>query len=54
MPYIVLLTPFFPHVLEAWNKRHHPNMHYMFFEDMKSVKRIQESVFINTLICIAF
>jgi len=30
-----LETPFFPHVLEAWNLRHHPNMCFIFFEDMK-------------------
>ncbi|KAI9563009.1 hypothetical protein GHT06_010465 [Daphnia sinensis] len=28
-------APFFPHILEAWSKRHHPNMHFMFYEDMK-------------------
>jgi len=32
-----MFTPFFPHVIEAWNKRHHPNMHFVFFEDMKKV-----------------
>ena len=31
------VRPFFPHVLEAWNKRHHPNLHFMFYEDMKKV-----------------
>ncbi|XP_037085788.1 sulfotransferase 1C4-like isoform X2 [Pollicipes pollicipes] len=30
-----LEVPFFPHVLEAWNLRHHPNMCFLFFEDMK-------------------
>lgn len=30
-------TPYFPHVINAWNKRHHPNMHFMFYEDMKRV-----------------
>jgi len=29
------LLPFFPHVIEAWNLRHHPNMLFLFFEDMK-------------------
>ena len=24
-------------MLDAWSKRHHPNMHFMFFEDMKKV-----------------
>lgn len=31
----VVYAPFFPHILDAWSKRHHPNMHFMFFEDMK-------------------
>ncbi|KAI9563465.1 hypothetical protein GHT06_010928 [Daphnia sinensis] len=31
----VLYSPFFPHVLDAWSKRNHPNMHFMFYEDMK-------------------
>lgn len=29
-------TPFWPHVKAAWDLRHHPNMHFVFFEDMKS------------------
>ena len=28
--------PYFPHVLEAWQQRNHPNMLFLFFEDMKS------------------
>ena len=31
----MIYTPFFPHVLEAWNKRHHPNMLFIFYEDLK-------------------
>ncbi|XP_037088862.1 sulfotransferase 1C4-like [Pollicipes pollicipes] len=27
--------PYFPHVLEAWRQRHHPNMLFLFFEDLK-------------------
>jgi len=27
--------PFFSHVLEAWQQRHHPNMLFLFYEDMK-------------------
>ncbi|KAF0298038.1 Sulfotransferase 1C4 [Amphibalanus amphitrite] len=27
--------PFFSHVLEAWRQRHHPNMLFLFYEDMK-------------------
>lgn len=33
----VLYAPFFQHVLEAWKKRNHPNLHFIFFEDMKQV-----------------
>lgn len=32
-----IYTPFFPHVLDAWSKRDHPNMHFIFYEDMKKV-----------------
>lgn len=28
-------TPYFPTVLEAWAKRDHPNLLYLFYEDMK-------------------
>nr|CAH0102985.1 unnamed protein product [Daphnia galeata] len=31
----VVYSPFFLHILDAWSKRHHPNMHFMFYEDMK-------------------
>ncbi|XP_057376595.1 sulfotransferase 1E1-like [Daphnia carinata] len=31
----ILCSPYFPHVLDAWSKRHHPHMHFMFFEDLK-------------------
>ena len=34
---LVLYSPFFPHLLDAWSKRNHPNLHFMFFEDMKKV-----------------
>jgi len=30
-------TPYFRHVLNVWEKRHHPNMHIIFYEDMKLV-----------------
>lgn len=39
LPIVVLYAPFFPHILDAWSKRNHPNMHFMFFEDMKKVIR---------------
>ena len=28
-------TPSIEHVIEAWNMRHHPNMCFIFYEDMK-------------------
>ena len=31
----VVETPFIEHMIEAWNLRHHPNMCFLFFEDMK-------------------
>lgn len=31
----MIYCPFFPHVLDAWNKRHHPNMLFIFYEDLK-------------------
>jgi len=33
----VLGAPFFGHILEAWAKRDHPNMLFLFYEDMKKV-----------------
>ena len=32
---LVLLAPYFPHVLDAWSKRNHPNFLFIFYEDMK-------------------
>jgi len=29
-------TPFFPHILEGWAKKDHPNVLFLFYEDMKS------------------
>jgi len=31
----VMYSPFFPHILDAWSKRNHPNLHFMWYEDMK-------------------
>ena len=31
----VLSSPFFGHILEAWALRNHPNMLFLFYEDMK-------------------
>jgi len=28
-------APYFPHLLDAWNKRHHPNLLFVFYEDLK-------------------
>ena len=30
-------SPYFPHLLQAWNQRHHPNMLFVFYEDLKRV-----------------
>ena len=35
--FVVLWTPYFPTVLEAWAKRDHSNLLYLFYEDMKKV-----------------
>ncbi|XP_037082218.1 sulfotransferase family cytosolic 1B member 1-like [Pollicipes pollicipes] len=32
---LTVSLPYFPHVLEAWKQRHHPNMLFLFFEDLK-------------------
>ena len=34
----VWCAPYFPHLLQAWKKRHHPNMLFLFYEDLKRVK----------------
>ncbi|KAF0304822.1 Sulfotransferase 1C4 [Amphibalanus amphitrite] len=31
----VVMTPVVPHMLEAWRLRHHPNLCFIFYEDMK-------------------
>ena len=31
----VVMTPVVPHMLEAWQHRHHPNLCFVFYEDMK-------------------
>lgn len=31
-------SPFFAHALEAWAQRRHPNMLFLFYEDMKNVQ----------------
>ena len=35
--FAVMFSPFFPHVLEAWAKKDHPNMLFVFYEDLKKV-----------------
>ncbi|KAK8743675.1 hypothetical protein OTU49_001203 [Cherax quadricarinatus] len=32
----LLYSPYWLHVKEAWEKRHHPNMHFIFYEDLKT------------------
>ncbi|XP_063620660.1 sulfotransferase 1C4-like [Cydia splendana] len=44
---LVLWSPFFPHIKEAWALRHHPNLMFIFYEDMKkdlpaTVRRIAD------------
>lgn len=33
----VWYAPFFSHVLDAWSKRGHSNVKFLFYEDMKQV-----------------
>ena len=35
--FIVVWTPYFPTVLDAWANKNHPNMLFIFYEDMKKV-----------------
>ena len=39
----VSYAPYFPHLLEAWNLRHHPNLKFIFFEDLKKVLELHSS-----------
>ena len=32
-----MYSPYFSHIIDAWNKRHHPNLKFVFYEDMKKV-----------------
>jgi len=34
-------SPFFGHILEGWAKKNHPNLLFLFYEDMKRVNRFQ-------------
>lgn len=34
----VPMTPFLDHVKEAWNLRHHPNMLFLFYEEITKVR----------------
>lgn len=40
----VFYSPFFAHALEAWAQRRHPNMLFLFYEDMKHVVEISLSL----------
>lgn len=31
-----MYTPFWIHVMEAWGKRNHPNLLFLFYEEMKA------------------
>ena len=37
---LVLFSPFFPHLLDAWSKRHHSNLLFIFYEDLKKVTNL--------------
>ena len=37
----VVEAPFIEHMIEAWNLRHHPNLCFLFYEDMKRDLRAQ-------------
>ena len=37
---LVFSAPFIPHMLEAWSQRHHPNLHFIFYEDLKKVTNL--------------
>ncbi|XP_063878075.1 sulfotransferase 1E1-like isoform X1 [Scylla paramamosain] len=32
----MIYCPYWPHVMAAWEKRHHPNLHFVFYEDLIS------------------
>ena len=34
----VMYAPYWGNVIDAWNKRHHPNLLFLFYEDLKMVK----------------
>jgi len=32
-------TPYWDHIEDGWKNRHHPNLHFQFYEDMNRVTR---------------
>ncbi|KAK3894514.1 hypothetical protein Pcinc_001767 [Petrolisthes cinctipes] len=32
----VVFCPYWPHIKQAWQKRNHPNLHFVFYEDLKA------------------
>lgn len=42
---LVYSSPYFPHLLDAWTKRHHPNLLFVFYEDLKRVISCYHNVF---------
>ncbi|KAK4320406.1 hypothetical protein Pmani_008715 [Petrolisthes manimaculis] len=32
----LVYCPFWPHIKQAWQKRNHPNLHFVFYEDLKA------------------
>lgn len=38
----VYWSPFFDHLKEAWELRHHPNMMFLFYEELTQVKELEK------------
>ncbi|KAK4320237.1 hypothetical protein Pmani_008888 [Petrolisthes manimaculis] len=32
----VIYSPYWPHIKQGWQKRNHPNLHFVFYEDLKA------------------
>jgi hypothetical protein len=36
-------APYWSHVIEGWDHRHHPNMLFLFYEEMNKVTRLHSN-----------